>query len=494
MRRTLACAGLLALLFAACRKTPAGGGTAPGATHAPKGDAAWFADPAAAAEAGIEDGLQRIGVVAVFLPAGEVAHESGRWTLHADAPPPHPLVRLPAVLVLRARDELSAAFAGGDASAAKTMAGGIAAALKPLLAPGGPYGRIAGVHLDFPFSGAGGPGYAAFVQSLRAALPPGIFVSIAIGETPADEPGRKRLQPVVDAADALVAFAFRDGAMVSPAAIDALRRPWWPAFGVAGHGVRTAADGASAEAVPERLLDALSGNPRLDLSNDLSRNDASVESFQITVREPARVEGLALNPGDRIDFRLPLQTEMLYQLGSVLAGKHYALGRLIQFEGASDAERILPLSAFEDVLLGRSLAPQPEVSVRPLGRNAVAVELVNGTNHASVVSRMSNWVEVDVAPAHAADVQLGGFDRYEVYDATGKPVTPGRATRVRLYETLLGPHETVSTARIVVRGPLPRACCEYRFHAIAAAGPEVAADWVAPPPPPTPSPRPGKKR
>ncbi len=151
---------------------------------------------------------------------------------------------------------------------------------------------------------------------------------------------------------------------------------------------------------------------------------------------------------------MPVQTEMLYQLGSVLAGRHFALGRVIQFEGASDAERLLPLAAFEDVLLGRSLAPQPEVTVQPLGRNAVAVDLVNKSTHPSVVSRLSNWVEVDLAPAHAADVQLGGFDRYEVYDGSGRPVTPGRATRVRLYETLLAPRETVSTARIVVRGAL----------------------------------------
>jgi hypothetical protein len=490
-------AGILASLLvaagteAACRRAPATAGAA--APKAPKGDAVWFADPAAAGEPGIEDALQRIGVVAVFVPAGEIALESGRWTLHADAPPPRRLEHLPAVLVLRARSELAGAF-GGDGAGARGVASAVAASLKPSFGPESAYGRVAGLHLDFPFWGAGGPGYPAFVQSLRAALPPGTFVSIAVGDPPADEPGRKRIQPLLDAADALIAFAFRDGETVSPVAIDALRRPWWPAFGTAGHGVRTTPDGGPTEGVPERLLDALSGSPRLDLTNDLSRNEASVESFHITAREPARFDGLTLNPGDRIDFRLPVQTEMLYQLGSVLAGKHFALGRLIEFEGSSDSERLLPVAALEDVLLGRSLAPQPEVSVEPLGRNSVTVDLVNKSSHASVVSRLANWVEVDVAPAHASDVQLGGFDRYEVYDASGRPVTPGRATRVRLYETLLTPRETVSTARIVVRGPLPKACCPYRVHAIAAAGPEVAIDWVAPTPPPTPTPRPAKKR
>ena len=482
----------VALLASGCHRPPES--AAAGATRAPKGDAVWFADPAGAGEPGIEDALQRIGVVAVFLPAGEVALENGRWGLHGDAPPPRRLERLPAVLVLRARPELAGAFGAPDAAAAKTMGAAIAASLRPFFGAGGPYGRVAGLHLDFPFPVSAATGYAAFVQSLRAALPTGTFVSIAVGDPPADEASRKKLEPLLDAADALVAFTFRDGETVSPVAIDALHRPWWPAFGTAGHGVRSTADGGPAEGVPERFLDPLSGSPRVDIANDLSRNDASIEAFHITVREPVRFDGLTLDAGDRIDFRLPVQTEMLYQLGSVLAGKHFALGRLIQFEGASDAERFLPLAAFEDILLGRSLAPQPEVTVQPLGRNAVSVDLVNKSTHASVVSRLSNWVEVDVAPAHAADVQLGGFDRYEVYDSSGRPVTPGRATRVRLFETLLAPRETVTTARIVVRGALPKSCCAYRLHTIAAAGPEVAQDWVTPPPPPTPTAGPGRKR
>jgi hypothetical protein len=492
--RRLARAGLflvslaaLAALVSSCRRKPVA--AAAGSTRAPKGDAVWFADPAAAGEPGIEDSLRRIGAVALFLPAGEVVFDGGRWTLRPDAPPPRRLERVPAVLVLRARPELAGAFGGEDGAGARTMAGAVAGALKPLLGASGPYGRVAGVHLDFPFGGSPAPGYAAFVQTLRGALPPGAFLSIALASTPATDADRQRLQPLLEASDALVAYAFRDGETTSPMAVDALKRPWWPAFGTAGHGVRSSADGRPAEGVAESLLDPLSGNPRLDLANDLSQNDATVSAFHIGVREPAHVEGLSLEPGDRIDFRLPSQTEMLFQLGSVLAGKHYALGRLIEFEGASDAQRLLPVAAFEDVLLGRSLAPQIEVKTEALGRNAVAVSAENRSTHASIVSRLSNWVEVDIAPARPADVQLGGFDRYEVYDANGRPVTPGRATRVRLYETLIGPRESVTPARIVVRGPLPKACCPYRLRTIAAAGPEVVTDWVAPPPPPTPTPK-----
>ena len=96
-----------------------------------------------------------------------------------------------------------------------------------------------------------------------------------------------------------------------------------------------------------------------------------------------------------------------------------------------------------------------DVTVHPAGNRIVLVEAVNRGPHASMVSRQSNWIEVDLAPARAADVQPGGFDRYEVYDASGRPVTPGRATRVRLYETLVSPGETIAPARILVRGALP---------------------------------------
>jgi len=487
VRRGLAGAAvvLAAAAFAACRKAPVA--AAAGSTRAPRGDAVWFADPAAAGEPGIEDSLGRIGAVAVFLPAGEIAFEGGRWTLRPDAPPPRRLERIPAVLVLRARPELTGAFGGEEGANAKAMAGAVAGALRPALDAAGPYGRVAGVHLDFPFTHA--PGYAAFVRALRAALPTGTFISIALAAPPAADAERKTVQPLLEASDALVAFAFRDGETTSPQAIDALKRPWWPAFGTAGHGVRSSADGSPAEGVAESLLDPLSGNARVDLANDLSQNDASVSAFHLVVREPAHVEGLSLSAGDRIDFRLPSQTEMLFQLGSVLAGKHFALGRLIQFEGRSEAERLLPVAAFEDVLLGRSLTPQIEVTAEALGHNALTVSALNRSTHASIVSRVSNWIEVDLAPAHPGDVQLGGFDRYEVYDSGGRPVSPGRATRVRLFETLIGPRESITPSRIVVRGPLPRVCCPYRLRTIAAAGPEVATDWVTPPPPPTPTPR-----
>ena len=52
----------------------------------------------------------------------------------------------------------------------------------------------------------------------------------------------------------------------------------------------------------------------------------------------------------------------------------------------------------------------------------------NGGANASLVSRVENWVEVDVAPARISDVLPGAFDRWEVYDASGRPVSPGGVT------------------------------------------------------------------
>jgi len=162
-------------------------------------------------------------------------------------------------------------------------------------------------------------------------------------------------------------------------------------------------------------------------------------------------------------------------------------GRLVVMDGSSESERIFTLAALSDVLLGRPLLPELRVTVRPEAAG-VQIRVENGSVHASVVSRTTNWVEVDLPSDHISDVQPGGFDRYEVFDAEGRPVTPGRATRVRFYETLVGPLERISGAAILLRGRPPADCCRFRSHVLAASGTEVAGDWSAPPVAPTPTP------
>ena len=243
------------------------------------------------------------------------------------------------------------------------MAGAVAGALRPALDAGRPVRKSGrrpsrlSLHAALP---------ATPPSSGRCARPfhRGASSRSRSLRAPAADAERKTVQPLLEASDALVAFAFRDGETTSPQAIDALKRPWWPAFGTAGHGVRSSADGSPAEGVAESLLDPLSGNPRVDLANDLSQNDASVSAFHLAVREPAHVEGLSLGAGDRIDFRLPSQTEMLFQLGSVLAGKHFALGTSHPVRGPVGGRA----SAAGRRVRGRPAGEKPDAADRGHGR------------------------------------------------------------------------------------------------------------------------------
>jgi hypothetical protein len=446
-------------------------------------------DPAGPGEPGLEQQLERLGAVALFVPAGRVDLDSGLWKLRLDAPPPHRFERTPVVLVLRAGEALAGAFVGPNFPDALAVAGSVG----PVLAEAAraqAYGRVIGVHLDFAFAPAGAGRYAQLVDSLRRSVP-GVFLSVSVRALPQTDDERKQVEPLFASADALVAFVFGAGPRVDSLAMDAARRPWWAAYDTRSTGVLVGPNGETRGDVPARFLDALTGNPRVEFENDLSADDPSVMAFRLTMRGPVRLDGVTLAAGDQISFRFPAINEMLFQLGSNLVGKRFALGRAILFDGASEAKRVFSLVAFEDVLLGRSLAPVLEVSVRPAGRNAIAVELVNRSHQTTVVSRVANWIEVDLSPARPAEVQVGGFDRYEVYDAGERPVSPGRATRVRLFETFVAPMETVTPARIVVRGFLPSGCCRFRLHARAASGAEMTTDWSAPPPTLTPALRKG---
>lgn len=482
--RVRAGAALLAAALLAASGCRAGKDGRKAGRSVPRGNGVWLADAAAAGEAGFEDRLQRLGAAVLFLPAGDVTFEGGRLTLDEAPPPARPITRVPVVLVVRGGSPVLASEGKIEADA---TASALAKSLAPALAASGPFGRVIAVLLDLPFSAATSERGAELVGAFKRALPGDMLVAISMHASPSSEEERKALAPLAAEADAMAAFVFGPDGRADPVAIDALRRPWWAIYGVAARAHR-----ASGEPVPERYLEALSGDPRVDFENDLSANDATVAAFHLTARQAVRLEGLSLSPGERVTFQVPALSELLFQLGANMAGRRFVLGRILLFEGASDAERVFPVAAFEDVLLGRTLTPSFEVSVRRDGNRSVLVEAANRGPHASMVSRMSNWVEVNLAPGHAADVRLGGFDRYEVYDASGRPVTPGRATRVRLYETLLAPGETISPARILVRGGLPPNCCPYRLRVIAAAGPETATDWTAPPPPtpvPTKKPR-----
>jgi hypothetical protein len=454
------------------------------AQRLPKGDAVWLTDPTAIAEPGLDGQLQRLGVSAVFLPAGEATFERGRWGFR-DAPEPPPVAtRPPVVLVVGAGPEIVSALTSPTGSDLEPAGRALAGPLSRDCAAGGPWGRVIGVHLDFPFAFPAAARYAALAEAIRRELPSGVFVTASLSRTPANSDELKQLDPLLGAVEGLVAFVFGVGDRAGPAAVDALHRPWWAAFDTRAIATRTPAGGGPASAVREEFLDRLVGNPRVDFQNDLTVADPNVTAFTLEARGPISLEGLSLAPGDRVAVRLPTLSEMLYQMGSAMAGRRFALGRLVVFGGAGEPGRVLPVAALEDILLGRPLLPVLEVDVARQGRTALSVAAANRTWHASTVSRLANWVEVDLGSAHPSDVQPGGFDRFEVYDPEGRPVTPGRATRIRLFETFVAPMETISPARIVVRGTLPADCCRYRTSTISASGQEVAGDWSVPSPAP----------
>jgi hypothetical protein len=109
-----------------------------------------------------------------------------------------------------------------------------------------------------------------------------------------------------------------------------------------------------------------------------------------------------------------------------------------------------------------------------VGKGSVDVDVENTSPHPSIMSATANWVEVEIPSGGIREVQTGGFDRFEVFGADRNPVTLGRATAVRFYETLVGGHER-STGGILPRGA-PRDRCT--VHCVLASGrpPSAGAD------------------
>jgi hypothetical protein len=114
------------------------------------------------------------------------------------------------------------------------------------------------------------------------------------------------------------------------------------------------------------------------------------------------------------------------------------------------------------------------------GSRLLRVGAENASPHASAVSRVESWIEVDLAPARVGDVEPGGFDRWEAYDGKGLPVSPGRASRLRFYETFVAPFERFEPARVRVRGNLPSPCCAVRVRVAPASGGESQTGWALP--------------
>jgi hypothetical protein len=484
MRTRLAAAALLALVPAlACRREKAAGGR-----PVPAGDAIWFAEGLGSDSSSAEEVLGRGGLAHVFLPVLRLNRVPGAWTASELPLPSPPLAALPIVLVVEGDADFAAALLPGSED---PPAAAIADALKHLLERRSALGKVEGVHLDLPFSQATVESFGVLAARLRAQLPADLFLSCSLRFSPAEkerEDFDRSLAPV----DGFVAFVFGDGAHADVIATDALGKPWWAGYVPGARAVWSDAAGNSRGTLNEKFLLALTDDTRVSLGHDLALRDEGAEGFIFRPTAPVEIGGLTFSPGDQISFQQPVLSDLLYRFGSDLAGRRFVRGRLVVLDGTSESERVLTLTALSDVLLGRPLLPDLRVAVTP-DASGMHIAAENRSSHASVVSRTVNWIDVDVPGGHIRDVQLGGFDRYEVFDPEGRPVTPGRATRVRFHEILVGPHEKIEGAAVLLRGKPAADCCRYRQHTLAAAGTEIAGDWSEPPKPPTPTPAPKSK-
>ena len=474
----LAVAGLLGA--AACKPSAS---SAP--ARLPAGDAIWFEDGVATAADETEALATRGGCASVFLPAARLAAEGAHWTHHEAQPPAQPFQKLPVSLVVSVEGEPSAALA--SPAAVGPFSDAVALAVQAAVRIGPRFGRVRGVHLDIPFAAAQSEAYAAVIRNVRSKLSKDMLLTWSLRFTPG-EAEREKVRAVADAADGAVAFIFGESTGADPVATDQLERPWLAAFVPAARG--RAGEGDSSRRLPESVLAQLTNDPRVEFAHDLSLKEESASGFLLTPHEEISVGPYSFRPGERIFFRQPSLSDMVYRFGADLAGRRFVRGRTVVLSGRSEAERIFTLAALDEIILGHPLNADLRVTVAP-SKAAVEISAENPTPNASIVSRTSNWVEVDLPMGGITDVRAGGFDRFEVFGPNGEPVTLGLATRVRFFETLISPGEKIAPARILVRRPPPKDCCSHRIHVLSSAGAELTreGDAATTPAPGTPTPR-----
>jgi len=447
----------------------------------PSGDAAWFRDGVASSEGSLEEDLTKAGFSAAYLPAVRLTLKGEKLAREPLPPPPSPLARLPVVLVITAEPSFETALRTVEGAAKEALAAAVSRSVSETLEDRASFGKVTGIHLDLPFSPSGIETFAQVVRATRKNLADGLWLTVSLrwspsGETQEEE--REALSAIE--ADGWVAFVFGEPQVASPSAMDALEKPWWAAYRPGARGTWKGPDGAEKDILSEKFLALLSDHPRVDFSHDITWKEETASAYLLRPRADAEVGGVSFAAGDVVSFTHPSFPEVLARLGADLSARKFARGRVVVLQEDSESERIFTVSGWGDVVLGRPLDPDLRVTTKEEGEGAISVAGENGTAHASVVSRTANWVEVDAESAGIEDVVLGGFDRYEVFDAEERRVSLGRATRVRFFETLIGPFEGIASARIVLRRAVPSNCCRWRMRVLSAAGTEVSTEWLAP--------------
>ncbi len=450
----------------------------------PAGDGVWFEDGIGPGGADVEETLLRAGLGTVFLPAVQLSREGGHWVAQEAPPPPHPLSRSKIFLVFSGDESVDEALSRKETAA--PLGDAIWIAAKAALRDTRPFGPVVGIHLDFPFAVGSSEAYGSLVAGLRSKMPQEIPLTVSLRFAPSAQ-DLETIRPLSTACDGLVALVFGEGNLSDPIAADSLERQWWAGYAPAARGVWRETSGQPREDLPEWVLGRLSDDPRAEFVENVSLKEESGQTFEVRPRSPISYDKtFSFGPGDLLSFRQPLVSDLAYRLGSDLTGRRFARGRVILLPGRSDAERLFTLSALSDVLLGKPTKPDLHVATES-ARNVLSVSAENVSAHASVISRTSNWVEVQLPSGGIRDIQIGGFDRFEVYGADRRPITLSLATVVRFYETLIQPNEKISPARIFLRRPPPKGCCATRFHFLAASGEETLSGAVVVP---TPSPLP----
>ncbi len=474
MRRTavlLLVAGLAAACHAPKKRVSQG---------LPAGDAVWFEDGVGTDADKIEEMLARGGVATVFLPAARLSPQGIRSQSNELRPPGRPFSRVSPMLVIEGDRGMEDALRKKEAIG--PLSDAVWLSIKGLLAETRRYGTVAGVHLDFPFSIAAAESYESLVASVRARLPRTQLLTISLRFTGSSAEEKEKIQRLVSACDGVLAFVFGVDSAPDPLAVDSLETHWWAGYSVTARGIWESATGGTRRSLPEWILARFSDDPRVEFLQNVSLKEESGQSFLLRPRVPISLgEGFSFGAGDRLSYRQPLVSDMVYHLAADVAGRRFARGRVVALPARSESERLFTLAALVDVLSGKPARPDLRVGLET-GRGAVAVSAENLSPHASVVSRTSNWVEVQIPSGGIRDVQTGGFDRFEVYGPERRPVTMGLATTVRFYETLIGPLEKIEPASIVLRGALPKGCCETRYHFISASGQETLSDVLVPTP------------
>ncbi len=446
-------------------------GASSGRARQTPGDAIWLRDGSTDPADAVEAAVSRAGFTSVFIPAATLTRGGGLWTAAAAQRPREPFRKLPVTLVLSAGAEAQAALAapGGD----QMLGDALSMAAKRALEDAAIFGRVRGFHLDVPFAASSALAWAKAVEGFRARLPPAMLLTWTLPFSPAER-DFAALKKIASATDGAVAVVFGEGPAVDPSAADQLGIPWLAGYSPSARGRSTPAGGVE-RLLPESVLARLIDHPAVEFSHDLSLKEDSTSSFLLTPHKALAVGEARFAPGERVVFRQPSVPDLVYRLGADLAGRRSVRGRVVILSGGGEADRIFTLAALHEILLGRPLGIDLRVGVET-ARGSVTVTAENPTPNASVISRQSNWVEIDFPSGGIADVGVGGFDRFEVFGRDGRAVTLGRATRVRFFETLIGPGEKITPARILLRRPPPKDCCTHRIHVISSAGPEVARE------------------